>query len=106
MRAINGVVIEKLSSTLVIRLESGLIIKVPRKKHLNIGDPVKVVYNFTNGIMKYTLPDVKIDSIRVAEPQESAEIEDMQEEFDFEEKVFCDSVDLSPVNDEYEVENL
>ena len=60
------------NSILVIRLESGLTIRAPKKPGLNVGKQVQVAYDFTEGKVVSVYPKVEhqqVLEIAVEEPE-------------------------------------
>ena len=60
------------NSILVIRLESGLTIRAPKKPGLNVGKQVQVAYDFTEGKVVSISPKVEhqqVFEIAVEEPE-------------------------------------
>jgi len=77
MRPVKGVVTGIKGPVLVIKLESGITIRMPKVPGLNTGKPVLVSYDFTRGEVKRVLPEIKDERVlemNVAEPEPLAEV--------------------------------
>lgn len=59
MRPVKGVITGQKGSTLVVKLESGITIHVPKTHGLTIGKAVLVCYDFTRGQVKEVMPEIK-----------------------------------------------
>lgn len=82
MRPVKGVVILSKTSILTVKLESGLIIQVPKTPGLNVGKPVLVSYDFTRSEIKQVLPERKNEpalEIVVKEPEPPVEVGEMDD---------------------------
>ena len=72
MRPLRGVVTELKDSILVIKIESGLTIRIPKVSGLNVGKQVQVAYDFTEGKVVSVSPKEKhqqVFEIAVKEPE-------------------------------------
>jgi hypothetical protein len=77
MRPIKGVITSVKGQILVVQLESGLTIQVPKVPGLNIGKVVEVSYDFTKNEVKSVVPkqkDAAILEIVTKEPEPLIEI--------------------------------
>ncbi len=77
MRPVKGVVTGVRGPALVIKLESGITIRVPKVPGLNVGKPVLVSYDFTRDKVKKVLLEEKyapILEVNVDEPEPLVEM--------------------------------
>lgn len=104
MRPIRGVVVSVRRSTLVIKLESGLTINMPRIEGFDIGDKCNVSYDFTENkpakLFRHRQRGEEEDHTKevIVENVETGEDSDIIE-------VTCDEIEILPPEDEWEFWN-
>lgn len=98
MPPLRGVVVDVKGPNLVIKLESGKTINMPKSHGLNIGKQVLVTYDFTKNKARGILPDERLArfiEVNVEQPTPATEVGEIDSDIDI-----SDSGALRPSSDD------